>query len=504
MLSNFLRTAIRERLFDANRDTSVLARTDSGGVSAVPTSLSVTDNAIIGIVSREGERSLAIMTPREECLRDFSGEAVAEHDSGRTYYGLVCDMDHHNALALRALAPRTAPSVLTGPRSFGFGDRIGGEAAATSFHLAACSGYDLAPVPAQQSVRENTQTGRCFADVLDDATWAVLETGFDTAWGADADHLKEISDLEEAARAGFTFYTIDPSDALDAAHYDDEELAERLARLVPADSERNALVSRYERHVDGDTRAVVRSLVTHLPAVRFAVTAYRRLEELLGADGFAFELSVDETDIPTTILDHRIVAEELAREDVRLYSLAPRYVGSFEKGIDFVGDVDEFRRSLAGHASLARELGDYRLSLHSGSDKFSIYPAFGEITDGRFHVKTAGTSFLEAVKTIAAADTGLYRDILALAIDTFHDNASHYQISADVSLVPDPATLETGTALDLLTNDTNTRQVIHIAYGVILDRFDAPFRAALATERDRYGGYLLAHLGHHLELLTGR
>ena len=340
--------------------------------------------------------------------------------------------------------------------------------------------------------------------MLDDVTWAVLGSGYDNPWGADADHLKEIGDLEDAARAGFTFFTIDPSDVLDAAQYDDTEMAERLTLLVPAGGESDALISRYERYADGDTRAVVRSLVTHLPAVRFAVTAYRRLEELLGADGFAFELSVDETDIPTTTLDHRIVAEELAREGVRLYSLAPRYVGSFEKGIDFIGDVDEFRRSLAGHAALARELGDYRLSLHSGSDKFSIYPVFGEITDGRFHVKTAGTSFLEAVKTIAAADTGLYRDILVLAIDTFNDNAAHYHISADVTRVPDPMTLDTGTALELLTGDPHTRQVIHIAYGVILDRFGASFRAMLAAERDRYGDYLLAHIGRHLDLLTGR
>src|SRR5580700_7236301 len=116
---------------------------------------------------------------------------------------------------------------------------------------------------------------------------------------------------------------------------------------------------------------------------------------------FEIELSVDETPEPTTLAEHFIIADQCVKSGIKIVSLAPRFIGEFEKGVDYKGDVAAFERSLADHTAIARLLGPYKMSLHSGSDKLSIYPSLARATGGLFHVKTAGTSYLEAVRVVA-------------------------------------------------------------------------------------------------------
>ena len=85
------------------------------------------------------------------------------------------------------------------------------------------------------------------------------------------------------------------------------------------------------------------------------------------------------------------------------------------KGVDYIGDLDEFEAEMAKHAAIARVLGPYKLSIHSGSDKFSIYPIFARHAGSLVHLKTAGTSYLEALRAIAGVDPAFFREILALA-----------------------------------------------------------------------------------------
>ena len=117
------------------------------------------------------------------------------------------------------------------------------------------------------------------------------------------------------------------------------------------------------------------------------------------------EVSVDETDTPDdSPAEHFWVASELRRLGVRWVSLAPRFVGRFEKGVDYIGDLGELETDVAAHAAIARHFGPYKLSLHSGSDKFSVYPIAARLARGLVHLKTAGTSYLEALRTVAAVD----------------------------------------------------------------------------------------------------
>src|SRR6185369_2546290 len=131
------------------------------------------------------------------------------------------------------------------------------------------------------------------------------------------------------------------------------------------------------------------------------VKMYRHLETVMNGRPFVLEMSVDESETVTTLAEHIYIANELKRLGVRWVSLAPRYVGHFEKGVDYIGDLKGFAESFRNHLAVSRTFGPYKLSLHSGSDKFSIYPIAAEIAGSLVHLKTAGTSYLEALRAIA-------------------------------------------------------------------------------------------------------
>ena len=107
---------------------------------------------------------------------------------------------------------------------------------------------------------------------------------------------------------------------------------------------------------------------------------------------FDFEVSVDETDSPTTPLEHFFIANELTRAGVTFTSLSPRFIGKFEKGVDYIGNLNILDEELSKHAAVTAHFGTYKLSLHTGSDKFSVYPLIAKHWGERSHVKTAGTS----------------------------------------------------------------------------------------------------------------
>jgi hypothetical protein len=112
---------------------------------------------------------------------------------------------------------------------------------------------------------------------------------------------------------------------------------------------------------------------------------YQHLIKYAGARPVELEFSVDETDNPTSHAEHAYIANELKRLGVEWVSLAPRFVGRFEKGVDYIGDLAVFEEDVNGHAAIARTYGPYKISLHSGSDKFSIYKSAAQATQGLVH-----------------------------------------------------------------------------------------------------------------------
>ncbi len=507
MSQNILQSAIRCGVFEQNISLKPFIERVEAQSCVVPTSVVKAGDRIFMICEKGVDSHMIVFSTHENSLDVFNGsESISEHEAGLDYFLLQCPLNHANAAALRDVLPWTAPSVLDCRESFGFGDRIGAPAQATPWHIESSLAYNVTPVLAQQSVRENTKTGRNFESVMDDATWSVLRSKFKNPWGSDADHLKLIEDIEEAAEAGFTMFTLDPSDLIDndVDTDSDDVIKAKFDKLFEKEAEAKDYLARCLKFDGADEGLVIKAGVKYLAAVRHAVTAYRKLVEIKGEGNFNFEMSIDETLTATSPLDHRIIATELQRAEVSLFSVAPRFEGAFEKGIDYKGSVDGFKRTLEEHVKVARECGGYRLSLHSGSDKFSVYPAFGEITDGFFHVKTAGTSYLEAVKVMAMDKPDLFSEIFKLSWDTFEDNVKYYEISADIANVPDPERIASMDAVALITDNPDLRQVLHIAFGIVLDKHGTDLKSALKTHYDSYRSCLTEHLGKHLALLTGK
>jgi hypothetical protein len=449
-------------------------------------------------------RALGLLAPGEAALRSggFEGQR-ARLEAGALM--LIGPLSHANAEALRRLLPFTAPSPLADRDvTFGLGDRLG---LAGPGHLRAVRRYRASPVLAQQSVRELELTGRSYEQVLDAATWAVFQEGFEEPWGADGDHLKSEDWVRRALRIGFTMITADVSEHLQAEKAGGGEAVERAYAALPGDYRRRIEQAYLPWSLPLDTGtglrfsrgALQRAALVYREAVAQAVRLYRAGVEVKGEGGFDFELSVDETSTPTSPEDHAFVALEARAAGVVLSSLAPRFVGEFQKGIDYVGDLAELERTLSVHAALARALG-HRLSVHSGSDKFSVFPLVGRLTRGRFHLKTAGTSWLEAARVIARREPALYRRLHAAALERFEAARRHYHVSTDLRQVPPLDGLADAELPGLLDNP-DARQLVHITYGELLrDAELAPaFFAGLDLEE--YWMALEAHIGRHLRAL---
>ena len=193
----------------------------------------------------------------------------------------------------------------------------------------------------------------------------------------------------------------------------------------------------------------------------------------------------------------------MKRLGVRWISLAPRYIGRFEKGVDYIGDTAAFEANLVGHAAIARQFGPYKLSLHSGSDKFSIYPAAMRQTRGQVHLKTAGTSYLEALRTIAAIDVGLFREIYVFARQRYDTDKLTYHVSAQLERAPLP---EAVTDWPGLLNQFDAREILHVTFGSVLTektvnqkrRFYDRFMDLLRSNPEIYANNLEKHFKKHL------
>ena len=377
--------------------------------------------------------------------------------------------------------------------SFGFGDRLG---LATPGHIAAVRGTKFAPVFAQQSIRENDRTGRTPQQVLDDAKRAVESAQWDAPWGADADHLKAVDDLPPFVEAGYTFFTVDPGEHVDNAA--DTDPVEALRKKV-ATFNWDELSALYLDGVGGqtcgqfDAESLMRATVKYGRAIQHAVTMFKHLSDLTNA--FDFEISVDETDAPTTPLEHFFIVSELTRAGVKFTSLAPRFIGAFEKGVDYIGNLNALDAEFAKHAAVTAHFGTYKLSLHSGSDKFSVYPLMVKHWGERLHVKTAGTSYLEALRVLAKHDPDLFLKIYTLGRKRYETDRRTYHVSAKLDLLPDTDDLPS------LLDDFHAREILHVTYGSALMQFGEELKMALVKHDDAYFAGLKVHFDNHLNLL---
>jgi hypothetical protein len=358
-------------------------------------------------------------------------------------------------------------------------------------------------------MRENARTGRTPQEVLDDAMWGAFQEGWRDPWGADADHLKTVEDIDHCALAGYTFYTFDPGDWVDnsAQEAEPQDLRAKCERLPwsQLDDTPDGLRSRYldrEYHFGGlefhfEELTLMRAAAKYGPAVCHVVQLYRHLRRILAGRTFDVEISVDETETPTSPREHLFAALELRRLGVRWVSLAPRYVGRFEKGVDYLGDLQLFESEFSQHAALARSLGPYKLSLHSGSDKFTIYPIVAHHSGELVHLKTAGTSYLEALRAVSQTDPPLFRAILEFARERYPTDRQSYHVSGSVDRVPEGPALSVS-SMPTLLDAFDVRQVLHVTFGSVLDRYGAQLRQVLREHEEAHYEALEDHFRRHV------
>ena len=459
------------------------------------------------VVEQNGSAYCMLRDADGRRLLGVTGDTDGFIPNAMTADGLaICALTEPNARQLRSRLAWASPVALGLRTSAGFGDRLG---VATPGHILATRGTGVAPIYAQQSVRENSRTGRTPQNVLDDALWGVLQMGWHTDWGADADHMKTIADIDPFVDAGYTFFTIDPGAHVDdaAEHADESSLRAKVAGLPWAalESSVDDLRARYLASFDLDDRALTfdehllyKAAAKYARAVAHTVAMARHLTSRMGGKAFDLEMSVDETHTTTTLHEHLYIAGELQRLGVSVVSLAPRFVGRFEKGVDYIGDLAELDANIAGHAAVMRYYGNsYKLSLHTGSDKFGVYPIAMKYTGGLVHLKTAGTSYLEALRVMSNIDVPFFRETHDFARSRYEEDRKSYHVSAILGKVPAAAELSDGQLPDLL-NQFDARQVLHVTFGSVLDHYGDRLQAMLAAHEAEYDAAIRAHFDKHL------
>ena len=364
----------------------------------------VSGTTITTVLTTEG--LFLLLEGRSEVFNEFEGELIEEDKK-------LAPTNHSNRLVLNKYFDYTIPRAFgTEISTMGLGDRLG---LAGYGQLQAIANKKIRPVLAQQSIRELNLTERTFEDVLDAAAFSVYQAGYKKGYGADGDHLKLEKDIEYAIGVGMSMLTLDCSDYIDnkVPEMSLDELEEAYLEIT-SESERQSYEETYlnkEFDVEGqkinfNREHLLYNVVQYHKAIEYMIYIYNTYVKSVDRQ-IDFEISIDETMTVTSPESHFFVANELFNHQVAVTSLAPRFVGEFQKGIDYIGNVEEFEKDFEVHAKIAQHFG-YKVSVHSGSDKFSVFPSVAKHTNGLFHVKTAGTNWLEALRLVAMKNAKLF------------------------------------------------------------------------------------------------
>ena len=298
-------------------------------------SLVSTRSAQFGLAQTNEGLKLAVLNLGEpDFIDQFEGE-ISEYGDHTLK---LCSLNHHNAENLRSNLPWLRPRLLGLQTSAGMGDRMG---IATPGHVRAVRGVDgkVAPIFAQQSIREMNRTGRSPQQVMDDATWGIFEEGWQAGVGADADHLKTIEDVDACFAAGFTLFTFDPGEYVDNSSLAAQDnLLEARIKKLPAylHPEATGLLGQrldIEGHKIFMSREVLtRAVLKYAKAIDHVVYLYDHLKKVAGYLPFEVEISMDETELPTSPAEHVYIASELKRLGINWVSFAPGLWDGLKKG----------------------------------------------------------------------------------------------------------------------------------------------------------------------------
>lgn len=377
--------------------------------------------------------------------------------------------------------------MILGKYSFGVGDRFchQGKAQLAALIKAKEQGIDITPVW-NKSHREHTIIGTKPADTRREADDAVSACGWIEPYFVDADHigLKNVDDFIESS----DFFTLDVADFIgEPANESDvnsfiEKHKKYIGSLAIPGIDKDFNISK------GQAKAIAKK---YLLAVKQAGKIYRHIESTKGVGNFITEVSMDETNQPQTPVEMFFILAAIADEGIAAATIAPKFTGRFNKGVDYVGDVNgfarEFEQDIAVIKFAVKEFGldaDLKLSVHSGSDKFSIYGPMKEALkkfNAGLHLKTAGTTWLEELIGLAMASgegLDIAKEAYAKALARIDELCGPYStvIDIDKKKLPEPKKIagwdgeQFASALrhNQSCNDynPNIRQLLHVAYKV--------------------------------------
>lgn len=403
-----------------------------------------------------------------------------------------------------------AGGMTIGKFSMGIGDRFAhqGEAQLAAFVKAKQAGVEVVPVW-NKSNREHLIVGTEPDAVRAEADAAVKALGWNGEYRVDADHIG-LKTVDRFLK-GSDFYTLDVADFVGkpASAESVKEFVARCGKYIGA-----ITVPGVEGKLDITAGRVEQIAGKYLLAVQEAGKIYRHVEAAKGKGNFITEVSIDETDTPQTPVDLLFILVAIAREGIPVQTIAPKFTGRFNKGVDYVGDLRQFEKEFNDDLSViayaVKELGlpaNLKLSVHSGSDKFSIYPIIKRAVrkhGAGLHLKTAGTTWLEEL--IGLAESGgegleIAKACYAKALEKCDELCAPYATVIDIDKSKLPAAdvvkgwsgPEYAAALrhDPANSKYNMhlRQLLHVGYKV----------AALMG--DRYYGALKANktvIAHHV------
>jgi hypothetical protein len=388
--------------------------------------------------------------------------------------------------------------------SFGMGDRFlhQGRAQLQAIINAKQAGVDITPVW-NKSDREHKTIGTEPVTLREEADTAVKDLGWSDAYRIDADHIN-LGTVDRFIDCS-DFFTLDVGDAIGERASDEQISAfvERHSKYIgtlPIPGAGSFEVSR---------ETIEAVAVTFLKAVHMAGDIYHYILDKKGTDDFIAEVSMDETENPQTPLEMFFILAAIADERIPAQTIAPKFTGRFNKGVDYVGDVDQFEKEfnddLAAIAFAIAEFGlpeNLKLSIHSGSDKFSIYEPIRKAlqrTGAGLHVKTAGTTWLEELIGLAEAGgegLAIAKEVYAKSLARKDELCKPYATVIDIDDTQLPTAEEvdawTGEQFaDALRHDQSKpaynqslRQLLHVGYKVAAELGDRYYNALQEFEAD--------------------
>ena len=398
--------------------------------------------------------------------------------------------------------------------SMGIGDRFGrqGKAQLEAFVLAGQKGANIIPVW-NKSNREHLIVHTEPSEVRLEADAAVKALGWKHPYHVDADHIG--MKTVDRFLAPSDFFTIDVADFIGKAAEESAitSLVKDLHKLCGSPA-----IAHLSSPIKIDEAAITRVGKKYLAAVQEAGRVFQHIAKAKGADRCIIEVSMDETDSPQTPDELLLILAAIGREGIPIQTIAPKFTGRFNKGVDYVGNVEQFEKEfnddLAVIAYSVKEFGlpkNLKLSVHSGSDKFSIYQPIRRAIkkhDAGLHIKTAGTTWLEEIGAVAEADEAglaLVREMYGEALKRFDELCGPYASVIDIKRerLPSVETLNHCSGADIAAAirhephspkfNSDLRQLLHVGYKLASERKDR-FNALL----DKHAAFVGKHVTYNL------